>query len=310
MSSLPVIVLVDDEERILRSLRMLFRGRAEVLCTTRGAEAIDWVRQRKVHVVVSDQRMPGMTGVEVLREVARVSPSTMRILLTGYADIDAVTASVNEGEIFRFLEKPWDAEKLVSSVMRAAAIAARGLERTLETNPPPGLAMPIRSGAVAHALVLDGAGGVANLVRQIVPESIRVSVAPDIEAALGELVTHDVAVIIAVLSSDGGDVVDAIKQLKKLRPATLVIAISPLRDSRLTIGLINEGQIFRFLLAPPGRELLRRCLVSALERHAQLRLEPMLAQRHEVEESRSPQVTFSGRLLEVWRRLREGATRA
>jgi DNA-binding NtrC family response regulator len=234
----------------------------------------------------------------------------MRILLTGYADIDAVTASVNEGEIFRFLEKPWDAEKLVSSVMRAAAIASRSLERTLETNPPSGLAMPITSSAVAHALVLDAAGGVANLVRQIVPESIRVSVAPDIEAALGELVTHDVAVIVAVLSSDGGDVIDAIKQLKKLRPATLVIAISPLHDSRLTIDLINEGQIFRFLLAPPGRELLRRCLVSAFERHAQLRLEPVLAQRHEVEEPRVPQVTFSGRLLEVWRRLREGATRA
>ena len=105
MSDLPTILFVDDEERILRSLRMLFRGKAEMLCTTRGQEAIDWVRNRTVHVVVSDQRMPGMTGVEILREVARYSPRTMRILLTGYADMDAVTASVNEGEIFRFRRK-------------------------------------------------------------------------------------------------------------------------------------------------------------------------------------------------------------
>ncbi|MBX3696201.1 MAG: response regulator [Dokdonella sp.] len=310
MSFLPTIVLVDDEERILRSLRMLFRGRAEVLCTTRGADVVEWVGKRKVHVVVSDQRMPEMTGIEVLREVARVSPATMRILLTGYADMDAVIASVNEGEIFRFLEKPWNGEKLVAAVMRAAEIAASSLERPLIAPAPaaPPIALPSRK--VAHALVLDAQGGVANLVRQIMPESIRVSVAPEIGMALDELVTHDVAVIVAVMSSEAGDIVDAIKQLKKLRPATLVIAVSSMQDSRLTISLINEGQIFRFLLAPPGRELLRRCLASALERHAQLRLSPVLAERHEVEESRSSQVTLSGRLLDVWRRLREGATRA
>ena len=132
MSALPTILFVDDEERILRSLRMLFRGKADVLFTTRGREAIDWVRSRTVHVIVSDQRMPGMTGVEVLREVAVHSPRTMRILLTGYADIDAVTASVNEGEIFRFIEKPWDSQKLIDSVMRAAAIASH---RTRERRP-------------------------------------------------------------------------------------------------------------------------------------------------------------------------------
>ena len=79
---------------------------------------------------------------------------------------------------------------------------------------------------------------------------------------------------------------------------------------RLTISLINEGQIFRFLLAPPGRELLRRCLVSAFERHVQLRSLPDLMARHEVEESRTPQASISGRLLDYWRRLREGVRRA
>jgi DNA-binding NtrC family response regulator len=309
MNDLPVVVFVDDEERILRSLRMLFRGKAEILCTTRGQEAIDWIRSRTVHVVVSDQRMPGMTGVALLREVARHSPRTMRILLTGYADMDAVAASVNDGEIFRFVEKPWDGEKLVASVMRAADIARKELALALSETRSSTAAMAINAPKLAHALVLDPAQQVFRLVRDIVPESIEVTLAPTIEAALGELLARDFAVIVAVLSSDAGDIVDAIKQLKKLRPATLVIAISPLQDSRLTISLINEGQIFRFLLAPPGRELLRRCLVSAFERHAQLRSTPDLAMRHEVEESRTPPASISGRLLDYWRRLREGVAR-
>jgi DNA-binding NtrC family response regulator len=309
MSELPVLLFVDDEERILRSLRMLFRGRAEILCTTRGQQAIDWIRSRTVHVVVSDQRMPGMTGVALLREVARHSPRTMRILLTGYADIDAVTASVNEGEIFRFVEKPWDSEKLVASVMRAAAIARQELAFTHAGARNAAVPIAISALAIARALVLDPSHEVSRLVRDIVPESIEVTLAQTIEDALGELLARDYAVIVAVLSSDAGDIIEAIKQLKKLRPATLVIAISPLKDSRLTISLINEGQIFRFLLAPPGRELLRRCLVSAFERNLQLRSTPELAARHEVEVSRAPQASISGRLLDYWRRLREGVAR-
>jgi DNA-binding NtrC family response regulator len=309
MNDMPVVIFVDDEERILRSLRMLFRGQAEILCTTRGQEAVEWTRSRTVHVVVSDQRMPGMTGVALLREVARHSPRTMRILLTGYADMDAVAASVNEGEIFRFVEKPWDGAKLVDSVMRAATIAREELALAHAQAHSATAPIAISAPRLARALVLDPSQKVSRLVRDIVPESIEATAAQTIEAALGELVARDYAVIVAVLSSDAGDTVEAIKQLKKLRPATLVIAISPLKDSRLTISLINEGQIFRFLLAPPGRELLRRCLVSAFERHLQLRSTPRLAMRHEVEESRTAQASISGRLLDYWRRLREGVAR-
>jgi DNA-binding NtrC family response regulator len=307
MSRLPTIVFVDDEERILRSLRMLFRGKAEILSTTRGVDVIAWVRERTVDVVVSDQRMPGMSGVEVLREVARYSPTTMRILLTGYADMDAVTASVNEGEIYRFVEKPWDGEKLIASVMRAAAIAAQERDAPAAASVAPRVSPKLR--AAAHALVLDGGFDVFNLVRSIVPESIQVSVAGDVESAHAELVQQEFAVIVAVLSNDNCDLIDAVKRLKRVRPATLVIAISPLQDSRLTIGLINEGQVFRFLLAPPGRELLRRGLISALERHAQLRDMPQLLSRHEVDESRPSSNSLPGRLLDYWRRLREASVR-
>lgn len=305
---LPCVLFVDDEERILRSLRMLFRGRCEILATTSGREAIEWVRQRPVHVVVSDQRMPEMGGVEVLREVATISPATMRILLTGYADIDAVTAAVNEGEIYRFIEKPWLARQLIATVEQAARAAmhdfAAPWREQIGVAPPDAAFASI----AARVVVLDEEGGLALQVRELLGGAVRVEHASDLEGALDLLADHDVAVIVARLSSADGDVADALKQLKTLRPATLAIVVSTLRDSRLLIGLINEGQVFRFLLQPPPRELLRRGLIAALERHAQLRAQSSLLRRHAVEVSSVPSsATTPGRLLRAWRRLREAA---
>ena len=108
MTDKPTLLLIDDEERILRSLAMLFRGSYQVHATVDPHEAIALVERERVHVVVSDQRMPVMRGADLLREVRSRSPNSMRILLTGYSELDAVVSSVNEGEIFRFVQKPWD----------------------------------------------------------------------------------------------------------------------------------------------------------------------------------------------------------
>jgi len=298
--ALPTVVFVDDEERILRSLRMLFRGRCEVLATTSGDEAIAWVRQKRVHVVVSDQRMPEVSGVAVLRAVARHSPATMRILLTGYADLDAVTASVNDGEIFRFVEKPWDAQHLLGIVDQAAQIALKDFAA-----PARPAALASADVAAARILVLDEDGAVAGQVRELLPHAIMVRHASSIESALEILAEEDIAVVVAQLTSANGDVAAALKELKRIRPALLAVVISPLRDSRVVIGLINEGQIFRFLLQPPVKELLRRGLIAALERHAELRAAAQLQHRHIVEAPRDAQASLAGRLAHYWQRIRD-----
>lgn len=300
---LPCVLFVDDEERILRSLRVQFRGRAEVLATTSGEQALQWVRSRPVHVVVSDQRMPGLSGVEVLREVARASPSTMRILLTGYADLEAVTASVNEGEIYRYVEKPWNAAYLLDTVVAAARVAQHDFA-TAEARRRP--AAP--PSAAARIVVLDGDGALSAYTRDLMPPAVRIDRTADLEETLETLAEEDVAIVVARLSSAEGDIVDALKQLKQLRPAMLAIVVSPLRDSRLLIGLINEGQVFRFLLEPAPRELFRRGLLAALERHAHLRSEREQQRRHAVDPRRAPAESTAGRLLQAWRRLREVAT--
>jgi DNA-binding NtrC family response regulator len=121
--SRPRLLFVDDEERVLNSMRIMFRRNYDLHTATHGSEALKIVRERDIDVIVADHRMPQMTGVEVLTEVRRLSPRTVRILLTGYADLDAVERSINEGEVFRFLTKPCAPQQLRDTIALAAQLS-------------------------------------------------------------------------------------------------------------------------------------------------------------------------------------------
>lgn len=118
------ILFVDDEKRVLNSMRGLFRREFELFLTTDGADALQIATDNSIDVVVADQRMPGMTGIEVLGKVKELSPRTVRILLTGYADPEAVEGSINIGEVFRFLSKPC-APKMLRDTLNLAVAASR-----------------------------------------------------------------------------------------------------------------------------------------------------------------------------------------
>ena len=117
------VLFVDDEERILNALRTLFRGQYHVFTAENGALALEFVKRFGIHVVVSDQRMPSMTGVELLRQVKELSPNSVRMLLTGYSDLAAIVGSINEGEVFRFVKKPWDNAEMQKTLADAVAIS-------------------------------------------------------------------------------------------------------------------------------------------------------------------------------------------
>lgn len=119
----PRILFVDDEKRVLNSMRAMFRREYELYLTTRGDEALKIISEQPIDVLVADQRMPLMTGVEVLTEAKKCSPGTVRILLTGYSDLDAIEGAMNDGEVFRFLNKPCAAEELRGTILEAAQIA-------------------------------------------------------------------------------------------------------------------------------------------------------------------------------------------
>jgi serine/threonine-protein kinase len=125
----PRLLFVDDEQRVLNSMRIMFRRQFDLFLASHGAEALDIVRDKDIDVIVADHRMPKMTGVEVLSKVRALSPRTVRILLTGYADLDAVEGSINESEVFRFLTKPCAPQQLRETIELAAKLAR-------ETPPP------------------------------------------------------------------------------------------------------------------------------------------------------------------------------
>lgn len=114
------LLLVDDEAHILSALRRLFRRDGyRVLTAGGGAEALELLAVNEVDVIVSDQRMPGMTGTDLLRRVRALYPDTIRMTLSGYTDLQSIIDAVNEGSVYKFLTKPWDDERLRGHVAQA-----------------------------------------------------------------------------------------------------------------------------------------------------------------------------------------------
>src|SRR5438874_2116105 len=102
----PTLLVVDDEPEVLRSVHDLLRLDYRVITCTRGAEALQIIDgPAMIHVIMSDQRMPGMTGVEVLRHAKQIRPEATRLLFTAYADIRAVIDAINQGSVFRYITK-------------------------------------------------------------------------------------------------------------------------------------------------------------------------------------------------------------
>lgn len=115
-----LIILVDDETNVLSALtRALIDEPYEILTASSGSEALEVMEGKAVKAIISDERMVGMQGSELLAEVKRRSPETVRILLTGHATLDAAMQAVNVGEIYRFFLKPWDDTQLRFALMSA-----------------------------------------------------------------------------------------------------------------------------------------------------------------------------------------------
>lgn len=114
------LLVVDDEPNILSSLKRLFRREGyQLFSASSGSEGLGILAENNVGVIISDQRMPEMTGVEFLSQVKKNYPNTTRIILSGYTDLNSVTDAINKGEIYKFLTKPWDDDLLRKNVKLA-----------------------------------------------------------------------------------------------------------------------------------------------------------------------------------------------
>lgn len=147
------ILLVDDEENIIKALIRLFRRDGyRILKANSGGEGLEALSNNEVSVIISDQRMPEMTGVEFLSRVKDLYPDTVRIVLSGYTDLECITDAINKGAIYKFLTKPWEDDLLRRNIREAfqhfeLVQENRRLTRELQTTPrQPVILSPISAG--------------------------------------------------------------------------------------------------------------------------------------------------------------------
>lgn len=285
----PSVLFVDDEERVLNALNHLFRDAYEVETALGGAQALEKMRARRFQVLVSDQRMPEMLGVELLRQAKDLTPGTVRLLLTGYSDLAAIVGSVNEGEVFRFVSKPWQEEDLRATLAEAVDVAI-AIEAAA-ASPVPALPPDAR-------VLIMGDPAVARAAREMARGTYRVLEAPGIDATLEVLAAEEIAALVCDLDLGSGDPAALLRILKKQSPQTQLIAASSTSDADLIISLINEARIFRFLKKPLNFALLQGALAAALGRYARMARSPSLLRSESAKEGKqgSAELSILGRL--------------
>ena len=384
----PALLFVDDERRVLTSMRAMFRREYDVLLANSGYEALEILEKRDdIHVVVSDQRMPGMTGVELLATVKGDYPSSMRILLTGYADLDAVEASINESEVFRYLMKPCPTDELKDAVALAvqaarvsemagvdelAAVPDDELEKiemvdvleesvqdamddaliyqveeitdaaevpelletefaetalsevfesaegaSKEIEPAPFVATetaeeiddsientPVQQETVdPEVLVLTQDADLLEGVNLAIGPQYAVREADSIDVALRRLSEHPIGVLITDLAVNESEIDELTRVLKHEVPELVTIIASERSDAALLIGLINHGQIFRFLLKPLQVAQTRIWLNSAMTKYAELCTDNNKVLRHRVVRNAEVEAANKGLFADVRSRI-------
>lgn len=282
------LLFVDDEERVTKLLRMIFRSEYAVTTASSGREALQIISRQPIDVVVSDQRMPEMTGIELLAEIRKRSPATMRILLTGYSDLAAILGSVNEGEVFRFINKPWDHEDIKRIVGEAADIArSTGAVATkaadVDSMTPAGAA------DVPELLLLDDNPDDLETMARSAGSDYPVHRARAISEALKILETRDVGVIVTESHIGGQDTRQLLSILKRHYPAITTVMITRLADADAVVKLINEAQVYRVATKPIRAGAFQTVVAAAMKQHMRYRCRPDLVKRHTVAPSSEPE---------------------
>jgi response regulator RpfG family c-di-GMP phosphodiesterase len=124
------LLVIDDEIDVCDSVHALLRREFHVLKAKSAEEGLKLMQENEVHIIMTDQRMPKISGVELLTTVLRGQPQAIRMLFTGYADFDSIIQAINQGHIYKFLKKPWEPKELEQAVHEAAAEYDRIVSQT------------------------------------------------------------------------------------------------------------------------------------------------------------------------------------
>lgn len=279
MSDKPILLFVDDEERIVKLLKIMFRGDYEVYTATSARDALAILETVPVDVIASDQRMPEMTGIQLLSQVRERWPEIVRLLLTGYSDLVAIVGAVNEGEVYRFINKPWNQAELRAVIADAVDFGqgARALRETVapiwsdDNNTPFSVA--------SQLLAIEGCDADRQEVVEMFTYDYRVHAAQTLKEAIDILAHEQIGVIVTNAEVDGVDVTDVLAEIGRIDPAITMVVMTEKPSSETIINLINSGRIYRFAMQPLSPNLFRLAVHAAMREHHRRLADPRVVKR-------------------------------
>jgi len=263
------LLFVDDEPMILQSLSLLFEEYT-VHTAASGQQGLEILQQHPISVIITDQRMPGMTGIEFLRQAKEIAPDAVRILMTGYADLEAIIDSVNVGEVFRYVNKPWQAEKLKETVRFACNVAQQRYLIRKEKPAVPATPVSFSLSSVEsqksefELLFVDSNPSHLQSFKDFFEPKYTCHITTSPSEALGLLRRFPIAVLISEANLGDADGADFLIAAKAVQPEVVTVLMTSIKDSKVAIRLINEGQVYRYLVKPFSRESLRLTIESAV----------------------------------------------
>jgi len=263
------LLFVDDEPMILQSLSLLFEEYT-VHTASSGQQGLEILQEHPISVIITDQRMPGMTGIEFLRRAKEIAPDAMRILMTGYADLEAIIDSVNVGEVFRYVNKPWQAEKLKETVRFACNVAQQ--RHLIRKEKPAVPATPVSFSLSSvesqksefELLFVDSNSSHLQSFKEFFEPKYTCHISSSPSEALDILRRFPIAVLISEANLGDADGADFLIAAKAVQPEVVTILVTSIKDSKIAVRLINEGQVYRYLVKPFSRESLRLTIESAV----------------------------------------------
>ncbi len=303
------LLLVDDEPMILQSLSLLFEEDYIVHTATNGQQGLRILKEHPISVIIADQRMPKMTGIEFLRQAKEIAPDAMRILMTGYADLEAIIDSVNVGEVFRYVNKPWQAEKLRATVRFACNVAQQ--RRLIRKEKPvvPDTTLPLSLSSVEsyksefELLFVDSNLSHLKSFKEFFEPKYTCHISNSPDEALDILRRFPVAVLVSEADLGNTDGADFLIAAKAVQPEVVTILMTSVKDYKVAVRLINEGQVYRYLVKPFSRESLRLTIESAVI-HYKFHREQLLSSVASVSKSTFP-MPYTNSLPEILASLRQ-----
>lgn len=264
MSDRARILIVDDEEAILETMTFTFEDEYDVLSATSAREALGILEaQQPIAAVITDQRMPEMTGVEFLAQVCERHPSTTRIILTGYADGEAMVRAINEGHVYAYVTKPWEPDELKQLVHRAVELhrLRRTNERLLDDVQQAARFLGAAIDEIpVGALVVDGAG-IVRAANRPVRKYLLLRTDPigrPLADVLGDASLSELREVAARLGATDGAAFEELELTIDGVSFRLRVAVRPIRSGSQQIGSV-------VVLREISHEPLRRAFEDVLQ---------------------------------------------